>query len=87
MSHHTSDPYALKTLGDLRNSHRVRIIAYEGPFNFSRQCNLAAREASAPYLLLLNDDIVPVTADWLVQLLLPFQKSRCRHERAFAALS
>jgi GT2 family glycosyltransferase len=73
LSHHTSDPYALKTLGDLRNSHRARIIAYEGPFNFSRQCNLAAREASAPYLLFLNDDIVPVTADWLVQLLLPFQ--------------
>jgi GT2 family glycosyltransferase len=73
VSHHTSNPYALKTLTDLRNSNRARIIAYEGPFNFSRQCNLAAREASAPYLLFLNDDVVPITVDWLVQLLLPFQ--------------
>lgn len=87
VSYHTSNPYALKTLTDLRNSNRARIIAYEGPFNFSRQCNLAAREASAPYLLFLNDDVVPITVDWLVQLLLPFRKSRCRHQRAFTALS
>lgn len=75
VKHATSSPYALKTLADLSHDRRVRILTYEGPFNFSRQCNSAAKCASAPYLLFLNDDITPVVADWLPQLLLPFQNS------------
>ncbi len=75
VKHATSSPYALKALADLGRDRRVKILTFEGPFNFSRQCNSAARNASAPYLLFLNDDMTPVTADWLPQLLLPFQNS------------
>jgi GT2 family glycosyltransferase len=71
VSNATQNPYALKTLADLRHQ-QIRVMDYEGPFNFSRQCNLAARNAVAPFLLFLNDDIVPVTSDWLAQLLAPF---------------
>ena len=60
---------------DLSRDSRVQISAYEGPFNFSRQCNNAAKNASAPYLLFLNDDMTPVGADSLRQLLLPFQNA------------
>ena len=75
VKHATSNPYALSALADLSRDRRVRILAYEGPFNFSRQCNYAAQNASAPYLLFLNDDMTPVSSDWLAQLLLPFQNS------------
>ena len=75
VKHATSNPYALKALMDLSCDSRVQISAYEGPFNFSRQCNSAAKNASAPYLLFLNDDMTPVGADWLRQLLLPFQNA------------
>ena len=71
VSHGTRNPYALKTLADLRRQ-QVRVFDYEGPFNFSRQCNLGARNTRAPFLLFINDDIVPVTADWLTRLLAPF---------------
>ena len=75
VKHATSSPYALKTLADLSRDRRVKILTYEGPFNFSRQCNHAAKDTSAPYLLFLNDDMTPVGADWLRQLLLPFQNA------------
>ncbi len=71
VSHATQNPYALKALEDLRRSN-VRVIAYDGPFNFSRQCNLGARNAVAPHLLFMNDDVVPATSGWLDRLLEPF---------------
>jgi len=71
VSHASSNPYALKTIDDLRRE-QVRIVAYEGPFNFSRQCNLAARTTASPFILFMNDDVVPVTSDWLARLLAPF---------------
>lgn len=74
VSNGTRNPYALKTLADLRR-RQICIIDYEGPFNFARQCNLAARNTVAPFLLFLNDDIVPVTSDWLARLLAPFDNS------------
>ena len=73
VKHATTSPYAVKTLADLSGDRRVRILNYGGAFNFSRQCNHGAQNASAPYLLFLNDDMTPVAADWLPQLLLPFQ--------------
>jgi GT2 family glycosyltransferase len=74
VSNATRNPYALKTLADLRRQ-QIRVVDYEGPFNFARQCNLAARKTVAPFLLFLNDDIVPVTPDWLARLLAPFDNS------------
>jgi GT2 family glycosyltransferase len=70
--HATQNPYALKTLDDLKCYRQLLLIPYEGPFNFSRQCNLGARAATTPFLLFLNDDVAPITSDWLEQLLLPF---------------
>ena len=38
-------------------------------FNFSRMCNLAAKEASGDYYLLLNDDTEVITPDWIERML------------------
>jgi len=72
VSHQPRNTYALKTLADIQHLKQVRMLTYEGPFNFSRQCNLGARQTSAPFLLFLNDDITPITPDWLERLLAPF---------------
>ena len=47
----------------------VRLIAYDEPFNFSAKCNLGAKHASGDYLVFLNDDVVPLTPDWIESLL------------------
>lgn len=48
---------------------RVRVVKYDAPFNFSAQCNLGASMARGDYVLLLNNDIEVVQADWLERML------------------
>lgn len=57
----STDPETLAYLE--RSPHRV--IRDDGPFNFSRLNNLAAREARGDHLLLLNNDTEPVSRGWL----------------------
>jgi len=52
------------TLEYLRDTPH-RVIRDDGPFNFSRLNNRAAREAKGDLLLLLNNDTEPLRADWL----------------------
>jgi len=42
-----------------------KVIRDEGPFNYSRLNNRAAREADGKYLLLLNNDIEVISGEWL----------------------
>ncbi len=44
---------------------RLRIIRATGPFNYSERNNQAALAAEGEFLLLLNDDVEPLTPDWL----------------------
>jgi len=47
----------------------ARLVDIDGPFNFSASINLGAAHATGEHLLLLNDDVEVVTADWLARLL------------------
>ncbi len=46
----------------------IRIITSEQPFNYSRACNIGARESKGKYLLFLNNDVEVKTANWLTGL-------------------
>ncbi|SFV17083.1 glycosyltransferase family 2 protein [Pseudoduganella namucuonensis] len=63
------NPLAILYLDELSRDTRVRIVCYDQPFNFSAQCNLGARLANCDHLLFLNDDMAPVTEDWLARML------------------
>jgi GT2 family glycosyltransferase len=69
VSNNTANPYALQTLRDLAAEPRVRIVKQDGAFNFSRLSNTGVRtgEGRGP-ILLLNDDIAPVSEDWIERL-------------------
>jgi hypothetical protein len=47
----------------------VRGVAARGAFNFSAWVNQGARVASAPYLLVLHDDVSPQHPEWLDAML------------------
>ncbi len=49
--------------------HQRVTYRWEGAFNFSNKINFAVRQATAPYVLLLNDDIEPINAEWLDAML------------------
>ena len=46
----------------------VRVVPFDGPFNYSRICNFGAREASGDLLLMLNNDIEVLSPDWLSEM-------------------
>jgi len=73
VSNDTRNAVALRTLRELDADPRVRLIAWPGAFNFSRQSNLGAELAQGELLLFLNDDIAPVSPDWVDQLAAPLQ--------------
>lgn len=59
-----------KTLqGELENGCEVKIVTYEGDFNFSAINNFGASHADGEYLVLLNNDIELLTEDWLEEML------------------
>ena len=46
----------------------VSTIPFPHPFNFAAKCNLGAVKASGEILIFLNDDIEPVSEDWIQTL-------------------
>lgn len=58
-----------KNTVDYLNSLKYKVIKYQEPFNFSKMNNLAAQHATGDYLLCLNDDTMPLKADWLENML------------------
>jgi O-antigen biosynthesis protein len=59
----------LSYLDTLAKSPNRRVFRQPGPFNFSRLGNFGARQAQAPFLLFLNDDVEALSQDWLGQML------------------
>ena len=55
------------TIGCL--SPRIRVVTFEGPFNYSAVNNFGAHHAKGDYLLLLNNDTEVISTDWLERML------------------
>ena len=48
----------------------IKIIRYEGKFNYSKICNLGVSNADGEYILLLNKDVQVITVNWLEEMLM-----------------
>jgi GT2 family glycosyltransferase len=49
---------------------RLRLVRFEGEFDFSAKVNLGAVHSSGEHLLLLNDDIEVTTPEWLERMVM-----------------
>ncbi len=54
----------------LENNERVRVVSYDGAFNYSKVNNLGATFATGEYILLLNNDTQVITINWLEEMLM-----------------
>lgn len=54
--------------------HDCTRICYSGPFDFSTMCNLGARTSTGEVLVFVNDDVAPLTPDWLSTLVAHAQR-------------
>lgn len=66
----STDPEVLALYEELRSKDR-RFSAHVDPqpFNFARQVNIALSGATAPYVLLLNNDVEVIEPGWLTEML------------------
>ncbi len=53
---------------DLRKDARVRIMRHPGRFNYAAMNNAAVREAHGQVIVLLNNDVDVIHADWLREM-------------------
>lgn len=49
---------------------RLRLVRFEGPFDFSAKVNLGAIHSEGEQLLLLNDDIEVTTPEWIERMVM-----------------
>lgn len=60
---------------ELGNNPSIRVVTYEGEFNYSAINNLGAAHAAGDYVLLLNNDTQVITVNWMEELLMYAQRS------------
>lgn len=58
----------------MEKEHRVRVLNWNHPFNYSAINNYAAKEAKGEYLVLLNNDTKIITPEWLEEMLMYAQR-------------
>ncbi len=58
----------------LEKHPKVRVVTYEGDFNYSKINNFGARSANGEYLILLNNDTEVITRTWIEELLMYAQR-------------
>lgn len=49
-------------------------VEYSEAFHFAKMCNLGAKQVRTEHLLFLNDDVTPISADWLSRMIAQAEK-------------
>ena len=67
------EPVPPGLLDELRavGGDRLVLVPFDAPFNFSEKCNVGFLHARGEVVVLVNDDIEPITPDWLATLVAP----------------
>lgn len=59
---------------ELSENSKIKIVTYEGDFNYSAVNNLGVKHAAGDYILLLNNDTQVITVNWIEELLMYAQR-------------
>lgn len=57
-----------------KQDSRIKVVKYEGKFNYSAINNLGVRNITGEYILLLNNDTQVITVNWMEELLMYAQR-------------
>ncbi len=75
IENNSKDEKTFKYYEEIEKDPKVRIIKYEGEFNYARLNNIAAKEAKGEFLLLLNNDVEFINRDFIKELLMYAQRN------------
>ncbi|PWQ98696.1 glycosyltransferase family 2 protein [Leucothrix arctica] len=62
-------PQTLNYYKSIELDHRVSVLSYDKPFNYSAINNYAVQHTKGSFILLLNDDVEVINKQWLGELL------------------
>ena len=65
----STEQEALDLCSQYERVPNVKVIHWDKPFNYSEINNMAANRSTGEYLLLLNNDVEPISSDWLKTML------------------
>ena len=68
VDHNSDELNTLAYLEEVSNQGKIRLLKYSGPFNFSGINNWAVGQAQGDVICLLNNDVEPITPDWLEEM-------------------
>lgn len=74
VENNSKEPGTFEYYRSIESRPEIRVVRWEGGFNFSAICNHGVRAAKGDYILLLNNDIQVITPDWLEQMLMFAQR-------------
>lgn len=60
---------------EIEENHGIRVLKYDGEFNYSLINNFGAEHANGEYLILLNNDTSVITPAWIEEMLMFAQRS------------
>ncbi len=58
----------------LNNIHNIKVVKFQGEFNYSAVNNFGAKYATGKYIVLLNNDTEVITPTWMEELLMYAQR-------------
>lgn len=59
---------------ELQKHDNIKVVTYEGGFNYSAICNLGVKHTDGDYVLLLNNDVEVITPSWMEEMLMYAQR-------------
>lgn len=74
VENNSTTPEIRKYYEELADNEKVKIVTYEGSFNYSAVNNLGVSRADGEYILLLNNDTQVITVNWIEELLMYAQR-------------
>ncbi len=74
VENNSETPEIKKYYEELKEDERIKIVTYEGSFNYSAVNNLGVKAAEGEYILLLNNDTQVITVNWMEELLMYAQR-------------
>ena len=74
VENNSETPEIKKYYEELKEDERIKIVTYEGSFNYSAVNNLGVKAAEGEYILLLNNDTQVITVIWMEELLMYAQR-------------
>ncbi len=74
VENNSQSPEIWKYYEELKANEKVKVVVYEGGFNYSAVNNFGVKAAEGDYILLLNNDTQVITVNWMEEMLMYAQR-------------